>query len=143
MEPYRRKVFYYETDNMGIVHHSNYIRWMEEARFDLVEKLGCSYSDMEDAGIIMPVTFVNCKYIAPCRYDDVIAVTPKVTLFNGIRLNLSYEILNETLGKICVRGESGHCFLNNVSRIPMNLKKEYVDFYEKVKAFQEDGNESL
>ncbi len=138
MEPYVRRVFYYETDNMGIVHHSNYIRWMEESRFDLVRQLGCGdYAQMEQAGIIMPVTFVNCKYLSPTHYDDEVRIIPHITLFNGIRLNFSYEIYNVTLKKLAASGESGHCFLNEKERFPVNLKKEYPAFYEKVKALEE------
>ncbi len=137
MEPYVRRVYYYETDNMGIVHHSNYIRWMEEARFDLVRQLGVDYAGMEQAGIIMPVTFANCKYLSPTHYDEEVRIIPRVTLFNGIRLNFSYEIYNVTLSRAAASGESGHCFLREQGRFPINLKKEYPEFYEKVKELEE------
>ena len=55
MKDYIRKVQYYETDRMGIVHHSNYIRWFEEARIFYMEKMGYSYSEMEKTGIMIPV----------------------------------------------------------------------------------------
>ena len=58
IKPYEHHVKYYETDKMGIVHHSNYIRWMEEARMDLMEQMGCSYKELEDAEIISPVISV-------------------------------------------------------------------------------------
>ncbi len=135
--PYRRRVYYYETDNMGIVHHSNYIRWMEEARFDLVRKLGVGYAQMEERGIIMPVTFVTCQYLAPTHYDDWIRITPEITLFNGVRLNFRYEIFDETQDKLCCTGESGHCFLDEVKRIPVNLKKSDPAFYRRVKEYKE------
>lgn len=135
--PYERRVFYYETDNMGIVHHSNYIRWMEEARFDLVRKLGADYAEQEERGIIMPVTFASCKYLAPTHYDDLIRIVPKITLFNGIRLNFSYEIFDATANRLCCTGESGHCFLDEAKRIPVNLRKSDPEFYRRVKEYEE------
>ena len=59
--PYVHKVAYYETDRMGIVHHSNYIRWMEEARIDFFDQLGWSYQKFEDEGVISPVTAIECN----------------------------------------------------------------------------------
>ena len=60
---YRHIVQYYETDKMGITHHSNYIRWMEEARIDFLSKIGWSYAKLEEEGIIFPVVTVECKYM--------------------------------------------------------------------------------
>lgn len=62
MQKYRHIVQYYETDKMGITHHSNYIRWMEEARIDFLRQIGWDYAKLESIGIISPVTAVNCKY---------------------------------------------------------------------------------
>ena len=66
MVPYDHKVQYYETDGMGIVHHSNYIRWFEEARVDLLEQLGFGYDRIEEAGYSGPVLEVSCQY-KTCR----------------------------------------------------------------------------
>ena len=62
MEKYKHTVHYYETDRMGFTHHSNYIRWMEEARIDFFDQLGWSYQKFEDEGVISPVTAIECKY---------------------------------------------------------------------------------
>ena len=59
---YTHRVQYYETDQMGIVHHSNYIRWFEEARLDFMEKIGCSYAAVEASGIMIPVLSASCQY---------------------------------------------------------------------------------
>ena len=60
---YRHIVQYYETDKMGITHHSNYIRWMEEARIDFLSKIGWNYAKLEEEGIISPVVAVDCIYL--------------------------------------------------------------------------------
>ena len=62
IRPYEHTAQYYETDQMGIIHHSNYIRWMEEARMDLMDQMGFSYKAMEEMEIISPVLSVNCEY---------------------------------------------------------------------------------
>ena len=56
---YAHKVQYYETDMMGMVHHANYIRWMEEARIDFMDRLGFSYRKMEEEGVVSPVRSVS------------------------------------------------------------------------------------
>ena len=61
MIKYSRSVNYYETDQMGIVHHSNYIRYFEEARLHRMDEIGLSYSGLEELGVIIPVTFVDCR----------------------------------------------------------------------------------
>ncbi|MGM9521215.1 MAG: acyl-CoA thioesterase [Oscillospiraceae bacterium] len=130
-EPYSRRVYYYETDNMGIVHHANYIRWMEEARMDFMRKIGYVYTDMEADGIIMPVTGVSCRYIHSMHFDDVFSITVKMTKFSGVRLSLSYQIFSVTDGILAAEGESSHCFLDAKSRFPVNLKKYCAGFCEK------------
>ena len=72
--PYIHRAQYYETDRMGIIHHSNYIRWMEEARNDFLSKIGYSYSRMESEGITSPVVSVSCEYRSPVRFDDAVEI---------------------------------------------------------------------
>ena len=134
---YTRRIFYYETDNMGIVHHSNYIRIMEEARMDYMRSLGYEYTEMEAKGIIMPVTYVSAKYITPLRFDDTIHVRTRLTAFNGVRASFSYTIYREGDEKPCATGESGHCFLDTDTRVPVNLKRKYPEFYERAVKIQE------
>lgn len=68
MKPYLRKVQYYETDRMGITHHANYVRWMEEARIDFMEQLGFQYLQMEAQGVVSPVKKIECEYRSPCSF---------------------------------------------------------------------------
>ena len=136
--PYKRRIFYYETDKMGIVHHSNYIRWMEEARLDFLQQVGLNYEDMERNGIIMPVIEVSCKYIFSVRYNEAVNIYTKPVFFNGIKAVYSYEIYTEGDEKLAASGESSHCFLDNASRKPISLKKRYTDFYKKGMALLEE-----
>jgi len=67
---YEHRVSYYETDQMGIVHHSNYIRWFEDARVDFLEKVGFSYAKMEEIGIMIVVLGASCDYKVYARFGE-------------------------------------------------------------------------
>lgn len=127
MNLYEHKVQYYETDKMGIVHHSNYIRWMEEARIDFLSQMGWDYKKLEDMGIISPVTNVECKYKVSTTFSDVVTILVQVEEFKGVKLKLRYEMKKENDVLVC-EGYSEHCFLNNEGKI-INLKREYPEFY--------------
>lgn len=89
------RVRYGETDRMGILHHSIYPLYFEEARTDLLRKSGKSYKELEDSGIILPVRDITITYYHPAYYDDVLAVKVTLEEISGVRLNFSYEITNE------------------------------------------------
>ena len=80
MTPYIHKVQYYETDKMGITHHSNYIRWMEEARVDYLEQIGWAYDRLEQEGIMSPVLSVECRYKESTTYPDEIEINVMLLL---------------------------------------------------------------
>jgi len=127
-EPYIRKVHYYETDKMGIVHHSNYIRWMEEARVDLMARTGYPYERMEAAGVFSPVMSVACEYKRPCAFGDEIAITAEVTSLGGASMELRYEMKNAKTGETVCVASSKHAFIDGDGRI-VRLKKAVPDFY--------------
>ena len=73
LRPYSRRVYYYETDKMGIVHHSNYIRWFEEARVDLIEQAGLPFETVEAQGLMTPVLSAESTYKLPFKFGDVLS----------------------------------------------------------------------
>ena len=119
---YEHYTQYYETDQMGCVHHSNYIRWMEEARVFLMEQMGCSYRAMEEAGILSPVLEVSCKYERMVRFGETVRIRTLIREYNGIRLRLEYEIRLASTGQLCTAGHSSHCFLTREGK-PLSLKR--------------------
>lgn len=129
---YARKVNYYETDQMGIVHHSNYIRYFEEARLDMMEKMELAYDKMEEMGIIMPVTFVDCKYLVPLRFGQEMVIKSQLIKYDGIKCEIAYEIYQKGSDKICTTGRSGHCFLDRELK-PIRMKREYPEIYKDLK----------
>ena len=112
MEPYRHKVQYYETDMMGITHHANYIRWMEEARIDFMNQIGFPYSAMEAQGIISPVKSVSCQYQHTSTFDNQIEIVVSVSSFNGVVLVLNYVMQNQDTGEQVCSASSEHVFLD-------------------------------
>lgn len=127
MTNYIHKVQYYETDRMGITHHSNYIRWMEEARLEFMEEIGIGYDKMESSGIISPVIRVTCDYKNTTTFPDKINITLSIKSYNSVKLVLGYEMKNTKTKDIVATGESQHCFLNGEGR-PVILRRELPEF---------------
>lgn len=139
--PYFRRANYYETDQMGIIHHSNYIRWFEEARLDYMRQAGLGYKEMEARGILMPVTEVSCKFILSIHFEEETEIRVNLVFFNGVRASFRYGVYALNSGKLAVSGESSHCFVDEKTRTPLHLKKRYPDFYEKGRCLlQEEQN---
>ncbi len=127
--PYERKVYYYETDKMGIMHHSNYIRIFEETRVDFLAQVGMPFEKIEELGILMPVLSVDCKYLSPLRFDEPFASYATITKFTGVSLEVRYKIISRISGKICVEGNSMHCFTTENLR-PVSTKRKYPEVYK-------------
>ena len=126
--PYTHTIQYYETDKMGITHHSNYIRWMEEARVDFLAQMGWDYAKLESLGIVSPVTAVDCKYMISTTFAEKITITVSIAEFKGVRLKLAYTMKN-TEGKVVCQAHSEHCFLDTSGNL-IRLKKDFPEFYE-------------
>ena len=100
------RVWYVDTDQMGIVHHSNYIKYYEEARSAFMRHLGVSYADMEASGVLMPILHVESDYKRPARYDDLLTVRIIIKDIPMARFVANYEIYNtkgELLNKTTMR----------------------------------------
>ncbi|MBE6008224.1 MAG: acyl-CoA thioesterase [Lachnospiraceae bacterium] len=130
MKNYIHKVQYYETDKMGITHHSNYIRWMEEARIDFLEQKGFGYDRVEELGIISPVVSVECKYKAVTKFAEEVEIVVFVESFNGIRLTLGYDMKNREGKTVCI-AKSEHCFMDDKGKI-INIAKVCPEFFEAI-----------
>lgn len=119
---YERSINYYETDAMGIVHHSNYIRFLEEARCFFLDKIGIPYKKIEDEGLMIPVLEVNCKYKHPARYADTIVVDVKMCELKGVKMIIDYTITNKNTGDLILEAQTKHCFTDSNLK-PIILKK--------------------
>ena len=123
---YERKINYYETDGMKIVHHSNYIRFLEEARCAFLEKLNMPYSKFEENGIDIPVLNINCSYKQHVTFNDTILIHVFIKSYNGVKLVMGYDVTDKKDGKQILFAETTHCFTNTNLKA-VNLKKVFPE----------------
>lgn len=134
MVEYVHQVNYYETDKMGITHHSNYVRFMEEARIHYLNEVGLPYEELEKTGLISPVTSISVDYKSPTTYPDKINIYVKINFYNGIKFGFSYEMRNEK-DELIALGKSEHCFLSN-SKLVI-IKKQFKEIDELLNSLKE------
>ncbi|MCR5060334.1 MAG: acyl-CoA thioesterase [Saccharofermentans sp.] len=136
---YEHVVQYYETDQMGIAHHSNYIRWFEEARIHFFDEIGLGYKESEKMGIISPVLAVEANYKNMSYFQDTVVISVRLTDYSGVRLSLSYEVTDKATGQLRCTGKSKHCFINPEGNV-ISLKKVAPDRYNTLIKMLEDDN---
>ena len=125
---YQHEVKYYECDRMGITHHSNYVRFMEEARIAWMDSLGYGFERMEAEGVVSPVMEIECAYKHPTTFKDVIDIDVEVAELSALKISFSYTMrVGETL--VCT-AKSKHCFLENGR--PVSLEKRFPEFFERL-----------
>lgn len=136
---YKRRANYYETDMMGIVHHSNHIRYFEEARLDYMKSFGCDVLEMEKEGIIIPNVDAYAKYYIPVRFGEEVDIEVSLTTFNGIKMEYTFTMRKQN-GELAAEGHTMHCFVKSNFR-PISLKKAFPEYYQKLLAHLEPKEE--
>ena len=137
-ERYIHRVAYYETDKMGITHHSNYVRWMEEARVWFLDRAGCGFRQMEEQGIASPVLGVHCTYKKSTTFDDEVAIRVYTQSLTAIRLTVGYEMTLVPTGDVVCTGSTEHVFMDAKGH-PLRLERSLPAFYAALMAAQEDA----
>lgn len=128
MFEYNRTAKYHETDQMGIIHHSNYIKWMEEARIEAMNQMGYPYRRFEEEGFISPVLAVNCEYKKSVCFDEKVKIKVYLKEIGRVKFTLGYEIYNLSQdNRLSADGSSIHCFLKKGGR-PVLIDKEMSEF---------------
>jgi acyl-CoA thioester hydrolase len=126
------RVRYAETDQMGVVYHTNFIIWFEVGRVEMLRSLGFSYKDMEeqdDTHIV--VVGVKCDYKKPARYDDVIRIRTRLVDSRSRILRFGYEILNDATGDLLATGETSHVTCDGQGR-PKSLPEKYRAYFAQL-----------
>lgn len=131
---FERKINYYETDRMGVVHHSNYIRFLEEARCFWLEQIDMPFSLLEENGITIPVLGVNVTYKYHVTFDDTILIHVFVKEYTGVRMTVGYNVEDKKTGKTVLVGETKHCFTDKNLK-PINLKKVAPEINSKIERY--------
>ena len=128
MEPYIHKVRYYECDRMGVTHHSNYVRMMEEARIDLLDRLGYGFERMEADGIVSPVIAVDVQYRKSTTFQDEVAISLKLLEMSALKFKFGYTMT--VRGQTVCTAESTHCFLREGR--PVSFAQCYPELAKKL-----------
>lgn len=135
LSPYEHHTKYHETDQQGIIHHSNYIKWMEDARMNLMEQVGLGYKQMEAMEIMSPVLSLSIDYRSAVKFDDTVVVDMKLVSYDGYNMEIAYRIYDKATGKDRAVAKSRHCFVNK-SGIPISLKRIYPELDTKFFEFK-------
>ncbi len=122
---------YSETDQMGVIHHANYLIYMEQARLEWLSALGFSYQKMEESGVLLPVYQIDIKYKNPIKFGD--AITIKTTLKNPptTRVVFDYEIIKND-HQICATAELTLVFTDATTFRPRKPIPEFLESCEKL-----------
>lgn len=126
------RVRYSETDRMGIVYHGAYVTWFEVGRTEFCRAAGFPYRQMEDAGLLILVTRVECVYRSPARYDDSVRVRARLTELSGRGVAFAYEVVDR-VGRLLAEGSSRHVFADAAgkpTRAPSEVVKALAQFRE-------------
>lgn len=125
------RVEYHHTDQMGVVHHSNYVKFFEAARTEWLRAIGLTYAEMEHRGVMMPIVEVNVKYKHPALYDELITVRAIVDEMPMARMVFRYEITGED-GREVATGSTTLGFIDRETRRPQRAPKWLLEVLERV-----------
>jgi acyl-CoA thioester hydrolase len=125
----RVRVRYAETDQMGVVYHSNYFIWFEIGRVELMRQLGFSYRDMERSdGLFIAVVDARCRYKAPARYDDEVIVQTHLKNVRESVVHFGYELVRAEDGQLLAEGETTHIVTDSQMKM-MPLPEKYLEAF--------------
>jgi acyl-CoA thioester hydrolase len=111
------RVRYVETDQMGVVYHSNFFVWFEIGRVELFRELGVVYKDMEEKDdCFIVVGDCHCRFKRPARYDDVLRVRTRIAEAGSRKITFEYEIVNDASGELLATGETVHVICDRLGR---------------------------
>lgn len=131
---YVHTVQYYECDPMGVLHHSNYVRIMEESRVEWMDQMGFGYERMEAEGVVSPVTAVSLEYKRMAKFRDKIRVVIRVEELGTVRLRIRYQMFVDDA--LCLTATSTHCFIENGR--PIALERRFPEFFAALKSQMQD-----
>jgi len=124
-------VRYYETDQMAVVHHSNYIRYFELARDEMMVQLGFPIEKCEaELGVLVPIVSVECHFRHPARMGDVLTASARVDRAPMAKMRIHQEVVNQD-GVLCAEGEVVLGFLDRKTFTPVRCPEVICDLFEK------------
>ena len=127
------RVHFYDTDTMGVVHHSNYIRWFETGRVEFLRVIGIDLNDMMNDGVLFPIVEINAKYHSPAKFDDELEIETSAVALTKVKMEFAYKIRKVGEEKILVEGFSRNVFTDAATGKISRLPEKY---FEKLKNFK-------
>lgn len=119
------RVRYSETDQMGYVHHSNYIKYFEMGRIEWLRTIGMDYAQMEKDGILLPVVNIQVKYIQPAYYDEVLTLETSLNSKIGAKMAFENKLFNSK-GALITTAVVHLVFLDGTTRKPRRPPKDFI-----------------
>ena len=132
------RVRYVETDQMGIVHHSNYYVYFEVAREDFIKGAGIEYRKMEAEGIMMPLIETHCRYYEAARYYDELEIETYMSEMSAVKVIIEYIVKRKNDGALIAKGKTVQAFVDSSTFKVMNLKKINNALWNKMKSLMEE-----
>ncbi|MGV3488688.1 MAG: acyl-CoA thioesterase [Tuberibacillus sp.] len=125
------RVRYSETDQMKIVHHSEYVKWFEVGRTDYIRELDKSYGEIENQGFYLPVIGVDVHYKMPAKYEDLVTIETEIAEYNGVRIRFHYKAIRDRDQVLLAEGYTEHCWTTTSMR-PVKLQKHWPELHQKI-----------
>jgi acyl-CoA thioester hydrolase len=120
------RVRYQETDQMGVVYHSNYLHFFEIGRTELMRDRGFPYADLERRGLSLAVVEACCRYRAPARYDDLLRIRTLIRRIRPVRITFEYEIRDDSDGRVLAEGHTEMACVGRDGR-PKRLPEPFLE----------------
>ncbi|MEI3604790.1 thioesterase family protein [Pseudogracilibacillus sp. SE30717A] len=121
-------VRYAETDQMGVVHHANYLVWFEVGRTNFIKQIGLNYAEMEAGEVVSPVVDVELSYKKPAKYGDTVLIKTWLEKYDGVRTTYGYHVLDAN-ENILVTGSTVHVVVNKHTFRPVLLRKTHPEWH--------------
>ena len=116
---------------MGVIHHAVYPVWFEAARTEFIKQAGMTYTELEKAGVMLPLTELACKYILPVHYEDEVNIITETAKLSFSRITFRYKVMLDE--KLMAEGTTTHAFVSTDSFRPVSIKKAMPELYEKLR----------
>lgn len=127
MFTYKRRVTFYETDGMKVVHHANYLKYFEEARVEYLRAGGFDLNELMEEGIVFPIVEVSVKYLKSACYDDTLLIRTYLRRVDRVRLDFDYEVVRESTGELLTTGHTVNTYTHMKTGRIARLPKEKIE----------------
>ena len=126
------RVTFSDTDAMGLVYYANYFEWFEIGRTEFFRSLGIPYKELDARGFVTPVVEAYCKFIKPARYDEILLIDTRVSVFKRATIRFEYSVIQKKDGLKLAEGYTVHAFLNKEEGKIVRIPEYIVDALKKL-----------